>query len=67
MFEVDSLSLSMLYLQNNEINIDYMFKNYENENNMNPSFNLTDIVLSNNIISISNNGWLVNINIKIIN
>ena len=44
-----------------------MFKNYENENNLNPSFNLTDIVLSNNIISVSNNGWLLNINIKIIN
>ena len=64
MFEFDSSNISMFYLDNNSINIDYLFKNYQNENNLNPSFNFTDIVLSNNNISISTDGWLLKLHIK---
>lgn len=47
-FEFDSLNVSQFYLENNVIGIDYLFKNYENENSMNPSYNLSDILLLNN-------------------
>ena len=58
MFELDSSNVSMFYLENNEIDIDYLFKNYQNENNLNPSFNFSNIVLSDNTICISTDGWL---------
>ena len=49
------------------IDIEYFFKNYENENNLNPSFNISDILLTNNTITLTTLGWLVALDIKNIN
>ena len=49
------------------IDIGYFFKNYDNENNLNPSFNISDILLANNTITLTTIGWLVALDIKNIN
>ena len=49
------------------IDIEYLFKNYENENNLFPSFNISNILLTNNTITLTTIGWFLKLDIKNVN